>query len=119
MKHLAVLFVAVAVLVSDASFACGSHSCGGDFSVSVNLDVVGGGYGGNYGGGYGYGGGYRPRPLLVGAGAVAFRRARRLAFRANRAAFFGFYGRANRLQARSDAAFNRGMYRNARFNGFF
>jgi len=104
MKQLAMLFMAFAILSADVALACGSHGpCG---------PVVG------YG--YGYGGPViGPRPWLVGGGAVAFRRSRRLARRANRAAFFGFYGRANRLAFRSQAAFNRGLFRNARFNGFF
>ncbi len=55
MKHLAILFVAIAVLVSDASFACGPHGGCGGVGVSVNVNVGYRGYGGGYGG---YRGGY-------------------------------------------------------------
>ncbi len=137
MKYLAMLFIAFACLISDVSTACGPHGgcgggvavgvggggCGGGVAVGVGgggggvaVGVGGGGCGGGCGGGFGPG--FGPRPLLAGGGAVAFRRSRRLARRANRAAFFGFPGRANNLAFRSQAAFGRAQFRNARFNGF-
>jgi len=91
-KSLMFLLVALAVFSApgDAN-ACGSHGgCGG--GVGVHVGVYG-------------------RPGIVGGGAVAFRRARRLARRSRRAAFFGFYGRSARLGWRANAAFGRGMYR--------
>jgi hypothetical protein len=117
MKSFAVLMLVVTMLVSEVSLACGSHGMcgGGGVNVQVAVGVQAGGCGGGAcGGAVGFG----PRPLIVGGGAVAFRRSRRLARRANRAAFFGFFGRANRLAARSDAALGRAAFRNARFNGF-
>ncbi len=94
MRALFALALGFALLLGDVSFACGFHGgCGGPGLIG-------------------------PRPLLVGGGAVAFRRSNRLAFRAQRAAFRGFPGRAARLQFRSDLAFGRGLRRNARFNGF-
>lgn len=122
-KNWFLLAIGCIALVGSESFACGSHSCGGGgarVAVSVRVRVsVGGGYGGGcggggcgggYGGGYAYGGGYGYRPFF-GRGGVAFRRSFRLARRANRAAFFGFYNRSANLYARSDAAFNRGVNR--------
>jgi hypothetical protein len=83
---------------------CGWWGCGG----------WGGACGGFYGGCGFYGPWFGPRPFF-GAGAMAFRRSWRLGMRAQRAASLGFFGRANRLQARSDAAFARGQARFARF----
>ena len=116
MKVIFLALAAITLFTAKTASAC-SHGCGGG-GVSVGVSVnVGGGNGGGYGGGYGgsygggYGGGYGHRPWLVGGGAVAARRGSRLARRANRAAFFGFQGRANRLAARSDAAFGRANFR--------
>lgn len=105
MKRVQVLFALLltfAVLAADAQ-ACGSHGgCGG-----------GCGGGGFYGGGYGRG--YYSNPYYsfpgIGNGQVAFRRGRRLARRSRRAAWFGFYGRSNRLAIRAGWAFNRGHRR--------
>lgn len=135
-KALVLLAMALTAFVGTDASACGSHSCGGGVGVSVRVNVrVGVGVGGGFGfPGYGFGGGFGgcggwggywggcgmygpwfgPRPFF-GAGAVAFRRSFRLARRANRAAAFGFFGRAANLQARSDAAFARGQARFARF----
>ena len=128
MKVIFLALAAITLFTAKTASAC-SHGCGGGgVSVGVSVNVgggngggYGGGYGGSYGGGYGggyggsygggYGGGYGHRPWLVGGGAVAARRGSRLARRANRAAFFGFQGRANRLAARSDAAFGRANFR--------
>ena len=106
MKKVVVGFLLAVAMISASqdAFACGSHGC-----VSVSVGIGGGYYGGGYYGGY----------PLVGGGAVAFRRSRRLARRANRAAFFGFYGRANRLAFRSQAAFNRGAFRAGYFGRRF
>ena len=101
MKNFALVLIAFGIYTADAALGCGSHGFCAPPPPPVPVGPVIG-----------------PRPLLVGGGSVAFRRANRLQRRANRAAFFGFFGRANRLQGRSIAAFNRGLFRNARFNGF-
>ena len=130
---LGMLVLAMVAFAGNDASACGSHGCGGGTSVNVNVRVavnVGGGYGygggcggwgggcGGWGGGCGgWGGGcgsfgpwFGPRPFF-GRGGVAFRRSFRLQRRAQRAAAFGFFGRAQNLQARSDAAFSRGLFR--------
>jgi hypothetical protein len=122
MKYFVLVLMAFAMMVPEVSFAgCGSHGsrCGSHRPCGSSRPCRSqgpcGSHGGPCGGSFGSIG---PRPLIIGGGAVAFRRSRRLARRANRAAFFGFFGRANRLAFRSNAAFNRGLFRNARFNGF-
>ena len=114
------VFLAIALLFTGDVFA--EHS---DFNISINVRPT---Y--NYGyGGYGYGGygyqypGYYPGWRFAGwwnggwfPGAGAFRRSARLGFRARRAAYFGFYGRAARLQAASNRQFAVGV---RRFNRAF
>lgn len=87
-KGIFFLFLAVASFEGQRAIA-GGHGCG----------PCGGG-------GVGIG-----RPIGVGGGAVAFRRANRLGFRSQRAAAFGLFGRSRRLQIRSNLAANRGFRR--------
>jgi len=114
------------ILTGLSVFSASAEACGGGRPRCYS-PCGGGGHGGGYvAGGWGAGVVQGPRgnmfavgaygrPLLIGRGAVAFRRGNRLHRRSRRAAFFGFYGRANRLAFRGDAAYNRGFIRNSRW----
>ena len=110
------LLLALCLLVGVASQeanACGSHSCGPDVSVDFGFA----GYGNRSYYYPPYDGFFAPRVGgFYGPGAGAFRRSFRLQRLANRAAFNGNFGRADRLQARSQNAFFRGVNRGG---GFF
>jgi hypothetical protein len=129
MKGLFLAFVIFSTVFATEGKACGSHSCGSDFTFSMSVNTYpsyGYGtpgiyppYGSPYWGynpGYGYGNGfYGYRPYFFGRGAMAFRRSARLQNRAFIAASNGNFARANNLQARSNAAYWRGVRRSTGF----
>lgn len=119
------LVALVAMSQSYEAKACGggqvvvrARGCSGCHGVQGAVGGFVGGHaiaGGAMGGGYVASGNPYYRFPGVGGGQVAFRRARRLARRSRRAAWFGFYGRANRLAFRSIAAYHRGAFRSGWF----
>jgi len=127
MKGLTLGLILFSAVFAGEGKACTSHSCGSDVSVSIGIGYgypgygypgYGYGYPGygyNYGYGYGFGSYYGYRPFFFGRGAQAFRRSFRLQNRAMVAASNGNFGRAERLQARSNAAFWRGVRRGGGF----